>query len=70
MRESEQARRKRLVGVALIGGAGILALMAVLAYTAVLPLPSEMRGLLAAVLGAVAVGDTLVGLWFIRSSQS
>jgi hypothetical protein len=70
MRESEQARRKRLVGVALIGGAGILALMAVLAYTAVLPLPAEMRGLLAAVLGAVAVGDTLVGLWFIRSSQS
>jgi hypothetical protein len=36
----------------------------------VIPLPAETRGLLAAVLGAAAFGDVLVGLWFIRSAQS
>jgi hypothetical protein len=70
MRDTDQARRQRLVGVVLLAGAAVLALVAVLAYTAVLPLPPATRGLVAAVLAAVAVGDTLVGLWFIRSSQS
>jgi hypothetical protein len=68
--ESELSKRKRLVGVVLLGSAAVLALAALLVYTAVIPLPAGTRGLLTAVLGAAAFGDVLVGLWFIRSAQS
>jgi hypothetical protein len=70
MGESEQTRKRRLVGNVLLASAAILALFALLVYTGGIPVGSEIRGVLAAVLGLAALGDVLVGFWFIRSSQS
>jgi hypothetical protein len=70
MSDSEQVRRRRFIGVASLASAGLLALVAALAYTGVLPLPPETRGTAAMVMGAAAMLDVLVGFWFLRLPQS
>lgn len=64
------ARSARIVGLALWAGAAVLGGCAVAAYTGVLPVAAEIRGLLAGVLTAVAAVDLLIGFWFFRSSLS
>lgn len=64
------ARSARIVGLALWAGAMVLGAFAAAAYTGVLPVADEIRGLLAGVLAAVAIVDVLIGFWFFRSSLS
>jgi hypothetical protein len=66
----QAAGRRRIVGLALLAGAAMMIVAAVLAYTGLLPVPAGQRGLLAGVLGAVAGMDLLIGLRFLLASRS
>jgi hypothetical protein len=53
---------RRLAGLILIASALVLALMAVLAWTGVLPFAEEVRLVVALALAAAAVADALVAV--------
>ena len=60
-----------LVGGVVLGGAGILALLAVLCWTAALPVNHGARSMVTLGLGVAAAADAVVGLIFLtRSRQS
>ena len=60
-----------LVGSVVLGGAFILALLAVLCWTGVLPVNHEARAMVTLGLGLAAAADAVVGLIFLtRSRQS
>jgi hypothetical protein len=63
-------RSRRIVGLALLASAGFLLVTALVIYTGLLPVGDEIKGTVAAVLGAVAAVDLLLGFWFFRSSLS
>jgi hypothetical protein len=69
MPESAPANR-RVVALALLGSAGILILTAVAAYTGLLPIGDDVRGIVAGVLGLAAALDLVAAFWFFRSSIS
>jgi hypothetical protein len=50
--------------------AATLLVLAVLIYTAVLPVGEEIRLIAAVAVGGAAFADVLVALWFFRKSQS
>jgi hypothetical protein len=64
------ARSRRVVGLALFASAGLLLIVALAIYTGLVPVAAGIEGMVASVLGAVAVVDLLVGFWFFRSSLS
>lgn len=64
------ARSRRVIGLALLSSAGLLLAMALVIYMGLLPVGSALEGTVAAVLGAAAVVDVLLGFWFFRSSLS
>ena len=47
-----------------------LAVLAVLIYTAVVPIGEEIRLIASAAVGVAAFADFLVAMWFFRKSQS
>lgn len=60
-----------LIGGIVLGGAGILALLAVLCWTGVLPVDHGARAVITLALGVAAAADAVVGLIFLtRSRQS
>ena len=60
-----------LIGGIVLGGAGILALLAVLCWTGVLPVDHGARPMITLALGVAAAADAAVGLFFLtRSRQS
>jgi hypothetical protein len=63
-------RSRRIVGLALFAGAGILTGMALAIYAGLAPVDDNVRGPVAAVLGSAAALDVLIGFWFFRSSLS
>jgi hypothetical protein len=70
MRDAPPANRQ-LIALLLMTSAVVLAVLALVMYLGVLPLPmGETRGLVALVLMVAAAGDFAVGLWFFRMGQS
>lgn len=63
------SRARRIVGLALLGGAALLVVVAALFYTGVIPVAGEMRGVAAGAVGAAALVDGLVGLRFLLSAS-
>jgi hypothetical protein len=62
---------RRLVGRILIGGAVVLALLAVLCWSGRIPVDPRARVVLAAALAASAAVDAVIGFIFLaRSRQS
>ena len=70
MADANQAANRRLIALLLMASAGLLSLVAGLIYAGVVPLPVEVRGAAAAVVGVAAAADFLIGLWFFRMGQS
>jgi hypothetical protein len=61
---------RRTIGVALCASAGFLLVLALVIYSGFVAVGSGIKDVVASVLGAVAVMDLLLGLWFFRSSLS
>ncbi len=61
---------RRLVGIAMVASAAILALGAVLVFQQIIGVAEESRSLVGGVLGFTAVTDVLAGLYFIVSDPS
>ena len=59
-----------IIAMAMGVSAITLIVLAGLIYTGVVPLPPETRLIASLVIGAAAVADVLVALWFFRKSQS
>ncbi len=64
------ARSRRVVALALGASALLLLLLALLLYTGVIPVEESLRGTVAGVLSAGAAVDTVLALWFFRTSLS
>ena len=58
-----------LVGGIVLGGAGILALLAVLCWTGVLPVDHGARRMITLGLGVAAAADAVVGLILLTRSR-
>ena len=65
----EQARARRIVGIALMAGA-VAMVVAILIFTDVFPVDPSMRGLLAGGLGVAALVDAMVGLRFLLNAST
>ena len=63
-------RSRRIVGLALFAGAGILTGTALAIYAGLAPVEENVRSTIAGVLGSAAALDVLIGFWFFRSSLS
>jgi hypothetical protein len=61
---------RRIVGLALFAGAGILTGMALAINAGLAPVEGNVRSTVAGVLGLAAALDLLIGFWFFRSSLS
>jgi hypothetical protein len=61
---------KRVIALALMFGAALLAVLAVLMYTGVVPLAEGTRVFAALAVGIAAFVDFAIGLWFFRMAQS
>ena len=70
MPEATPAGNRGLIAAILVISAISLAVLAVLIYTGVMPLPEETRVLAAIVVGVAAFADFLVAIWFFRMGQS
>jgi len=70
MADPNKAATKRLIALLLMASAGMLSLVAGLIYAGVVPLPLEVRGAAALVVGVAAAADFLIGLWFFRMGQT
>jgi hypothetical protein len=65
------ARSRQIIALALLPSALLLAGGAVLIYTGTLNIVAEgARGIVSIALGAAAVLDFILALWFFRMSQS
>ena len=60
----------RLVARILLIGAGLLALLAALCWTGVLPIDHGARKVMTLAFGIAALGDALLGLILLSRSQS
>ena len=67
---ADQIGSKRVIALALLFSAVLLAVLAVLMYTGVVPLAEGTRRFAALAVGAAAVADFVIGLWFFRMAQS
>ena len=67
MPESSHAAR-RIVGFALFGSAGLIGLVAALILAGVLGVAEESRQTLGLIIGAVALLDAVLGLYFVLSA--
>jgi hypothetical protein len=71
MPESPQAAaNKQLVGIILMISAAVLAVVAMLIYTGIVPLPEESRAMGALIVGLAAVADFGAGIVFFRMGQT
>jgi hypothetical protein len=71
MPDPQLARSKQIIALALMASALIMGAGAVLIYTGVLAFVAEdARGIVALALGAAAVLDFMIGLWYFRMGQS
>ena len=70
MPDPQPVQSKPLIAVIILVSAVTLAVVAVLMYSRVVPLPEESRGPVTMVVAAAAAADFLVCLWFFRKGQS
>jgi hypothetical protein len=63
-----RASQMRGVGMAMLGSAIAMAMLAALAYARVLPFDDAVRGWVAAGVALAAVLDGAIGLYFLRTS--
>jgi hypothetical protein len=61
---------RRIVGLALFAGAGILTGMALAIYAGLGPVEQNVKSAVAGVLGLAAAFEMLIGFWFFRTSLS
>jgi hypothetical protein len=66
----DQNNSKRVIALALMFSAVLLAVLAVLIYTGVVPLAEGTRFFAALAVGIAAFADFVIGLWFFRMAQS
>jgi hypothetical protein len=59
-----------LVGRVVLGGAAIMAVLAILCWTRVLPVDEGARPMVALGLAIASAADAVVGLIFLKSRQS
>ena len=60
------ARNKRIVGLTLLGSAGVMLVLAGLFFAGVIELPAETRPLLAGVLVLAAIVESMMAVRFLR----
>ncbi len=60
----------RMVGLVLMGSSIVTCVIAYLIDAGTLPLPEEIRPLIAGSVAAVALFDVLAGIWFFRKGQA
>jgi hypothetical protein len=65
-----RAANQQLVGIILMISAAVLAVVGLLIYGGIVPLPEESRPMGALIVGIAAAADFLVGLMFFRMGQS
>ncbi len=71
MPDSQHASaNRRLVGLILMISAAVLAALAMMIYTGIVPLPEESRPMGALIVGLAAAADFGVGVMFFRVGQS
>ena len=66
----DQRGKRRIVGMALMGSAVMMGLVALLAYSGVFEVTSGAERTIATVLGAVAIVDFAMALYFLTSNPS
>ena len=66
---SEETGSRRIVGFALVASAVVLGLVAALIYTGVFGVSEEARGIVAGAMGAAAVLDMCLAVYFIVSDS-
>jgi hypothetical protein len=70
MSDDEQRARRRIVGLALIGSAAIMTVVAGLAYSGVFEVSGDAQRLVTVVLAAVAAVDLAMAVYFLLSNPS
>jgi hypothetical protein len=60
----------RIIALAMMFSAIVLAAVASLIFTGIIPVGDEMRALAGGLVGFAAFVDLLVGLWFFSKGQS
>jgi len=70
MPEPTPPASRAVVSGILVISAISLAMLAVLIYMGVVPLPAETRGMATLVVGVAAFADFAVAMWFFRIGQS
>jgi heme A synthase len=66
----DQQSKRRIVGMALMGSAVMMTIVALLAYSGVFEVSSGVERTVALVLGGVAVLDFAMALYFLMSNPS
>ena len=66
----EQRAKRRIVGMTMMGSAVMMAVVALLAYSGVFEVTSGAERTIAIVLGAVAIVDFAMALYFLTSNPS
>jgi heme A synthase len=66
----EQRAKRRVVGMVLLGSAVMMTVVALLAYSGVFEVTSGAERTIAMVLGAVAIVDFAMALYFLTSNPS
>jgi heme A synthase len=66
----EQRAKRRVVGMVLLGSAVMMTVVALLAYSGVFEVTSGAERTIAVVLGAVAIVDFAMALYFLTSNPS
>ncbi len=66
---SQRAKTARGVGMAMLGSAIAMAVLAALAYGRLLPFDDAVRGWVAAGVALAAVLDGAIGLYFLRTAS-
>ena len=64
------ARNGPVIALAMVFSAVVLGVLAYLIYVGTVPISPEVRGLAALAVGAAALADVIVGVWFFSKSQS
>ncbi len=66
----DQRAKRRVVGMAMMGSAVMMAVVALLAYSGVFEVTSGAERTIAVVLGGVAIVDFAMALYFLTSNPS
>jgi hypothetical protein len=64
------ARGKQIIGLAMLLSAIVLGVIGYLIFAGTVPVPEESRPIVGGAIGAAAVLDLLIGIWFYSKGES